>query len=268
MLEPLDWPGFADVSLGGLLLLCAAAFAAGTIDAIVGGGGLLQLPALLLIMPGGGAICSLATNKLASIAGTTAASAAYARRGAIDWRSTLPIAFLALLGSVGGAVFADALPSEALNAVVLVAIAAVGVYTWRRPQLGVRPRPRFSGAAQLAVLLAGGALIGFWDGIAGPGTGSFLVFLLVGLGGLAFVNASATAKVVNAATNLGALLFFVPAGKVLWGLGLVMAVANMSGSVLGTAVATSRGSGFIRRVFLTVVVGMLISLGWKFAASV
>lgn len=152
-----------------------------------------------------------------------------------------------------------------LNVVVLVALVAVGICTWCKPALGTTESRRFSGRAQLLVVIAGGAVIGFWDGIAGPGTGSFLVFLLVGLVGCAFVSAAATAKVVNVATNLGALVFFVPAGKVLWGLALVMAVSNMAGSVLGAVIAAKRSSGFVRRVFLTVVAGLVVSLGWKFA---
>lgn len=267
MFSELDWPGFADLTLAAVLFLCAAAFLAGAVDAMVGGGGLIQLPAILLVAPGGAAIYSLATSKVASIAGTSAAAWTFARKTPIDWRAALPMAVLALLGSLGGAVFADALPSGALNLVVLVALAVVGVYTWRRPDLGSVEAPRFTRSAQLVAMLAGGALIGFWDGIAGPGTGSFLVFLLVGLVGYAFLHASATAKVVNVATNVGALAFFVPAGKVLWGLGIALAVSNAAGSVLGAVVAARRGSGFVRRVFLTVLVGLVVSLGWKLAVA-
>ncbi|MGW1679599.1 TSUP family transporter [Saccharopolyspora sp. NPDC002376] len=268
MLDALNWPGFADLSLAGLLFLCAAAFLAGAVDAIVGGGGLIQLPAMLLLMPGGEVIYSLATNKVASIAGTAAAARTYAKRTPIDWRAALSMALVALLGSLGGAMLANALPSHVLNIIVLVALVAVGLYTWRKPDLGSVDAPRFERRAQLLVMLTGGAMIGFWDGIAGPGTGSFLVFLLVGLVGFAFLTASATAKVVNVATNIGALIFFIPAGKVLWGLGILMALSNVAGSVLGAMLAARRGSGFVRRVFLTVVVGLVISLGWKLAAGV
>ncbi|MDA3629400.1 TSUP family transporter [Saccharopolyspora oryzae] len=268
MLDALNWPGFADLSLAGLLFLCAAAFLAGAVDAIVGGGGLIQLPAMLLLMPGGEVIYSLATNKVAAIAGTTAAARTYAKRTPIDWRAALSMALVALLGSLGGAMLANALPSHVLNIIVLAALVAVGLYTWRKPDLGSVDAPRFERRVQLLVMLAGGAVIGFWDGIAGPGTGSFLVFLLVGLVGFAFLTASATAKVVNVATNVGALIFFIPAGKVLWGLGILMALSNVAGSVLGAVLAARRGSGFVRRVFLTVVVGLVISLGWKLAAGV
>ncbi len=147
-----------------------------------------------------------------------------------------------------------------LTVVVLVALTAVGVYTWRRPELGAVHAPRFGRTAQLAVMLAGGAAIGFYDGLAGPGTGSFLVFLLVGLVGFAFLTASASAKAVNTATNLGALVFFLPAGLVLLGLGAAMAVANLAGSVLGARLAVRHGSAFVRRVFLAVVAALLVTL--------
>lgn len=258
---------FGDLTVLGVVFLGAAAFLAGAVDAIVGGGGLIQLPAMLLLMPGGEAIHSLATNKVASVAGTGAAARTFAKRTSIDWSSALPMALVALLGSLGGAVFADALPSAVLNGVILAAVTLVGIYTWWQPDLGSVHAPRFTKRAQLGVMALGGAILGFWDGFAGPGTGSFLVFVLVGLVGYAFVSASATAKVVNVGTNLGALVFFIPAGKVLWGLALVMAACNIAGSVLGASVASRKGSRFVRRVFLTVVVGLVVSLGWKLAVG-
>jgi hypothetical protein len=112
-------------------------------------------------------------------------------------------------------------------------------------------------------MIAGGSLIGFWDGLAGPGTGSFLVFWLVGLVGFGFLEASATAKLVNTATNVGALLVFLPAGAVLLGLGAAMALCNISGSLIGARLAIGRGSAFVRRVFLVVVAALVTSLLWK-----
>ncbi|AHH95010.1 hypothetical protein KALB_1638 [Kutzneria albida DSM 43870] len=263
----MEWAGFGQVSVGALLLLCAAAFLAGAVDAVVGGGGLIQLPALLLVAPGGLPIYSLATSKVASFFGTASAVPAYARRTEIEWRSAVPMAVMALLGSLAGAAFASVLPATVLNIIVWVALVGVGIYTWRKPDFGVRDLWRHSVRRRTAIMCAVGGLIGFWDGLAGPGTGSFLVFALVGLVGYAFLRASATAKVVNSATNIGALLLFALSGKVLWGLGLVMAVCNVTGSLLGARIAVSRGSAFIRRVFLTVVVTLLITLGWKIALS-
>lgn len=263
----LGWPGFADLTLAGLLFLCVAAFSAGAVDAIVGGGGLIQLPALFLLMPGSEAVYSLATNKLASIAGTGAAARTYARATPIDWRSALPMAGTAFLASLGGAAVADQLSSTTLSVIVLVALLAVGFYTLRKPDLGAVHTPRFGKRHQVLVMCVGGAVLGFYDGMAGPGTGSFLVFMLVGLVGFAFVGATATTKIVNTATNLGALVFFLPAGKVLLGLGLVMAACNIAGSVIGAKTATKRGSTWVRKVFLVVVAALVVSLVVKLLTS-
>jgi uncharacterized membrane protein YfcA len=263
----LDWPGFGHISLAALLFLCLAAALAGAVDAVVGGGGLIQVPALLLIAPGGEPLFALATNKIASVVGTSAAMRTYARQTTIDWSSTLPMAVAAFVGAVGGAAVAGALAPGVLNGVVLVALVGVGLYTWRKQELGAVETPRLTRAAQIAAMVSGGALIGFYDGLAGPGAGTFLVFLLVGVVGFAFLRASATAKAVNVATNLGALLYFIPAGKVLWGLGLVLALCNVTGAVLGARLAVRRGSAFVRRVFLTVVVALVVSLGWKAAVG-
>jgi uncharacterized membrane protein YfcA len=229
----------------------------------VGGGGLILLPVLLLFLPGGEAIYSVATNKLAAVVGTASAALTYARRVEIDRAQTVPMAVAAFVGSLGGALLAASLPSRVLSVVVLAALVGVGLHTWRRPELGVVHAPRFDRRVQLAVLLLGGAAIGFYDGLAGPGTGSFLVFLMVGLVGFAFLTASASAKIVNTATNCGALVFFLPAGVVLLGLGAVMAVANLAGSVLGARLAVAYGSAFVRRVFLLVVAALVLTLGTR-----
>lgn len=263
MNTPLDWPGFGQLTPVAVLTLCAAALVAGLVDAIVGGGGLIQLPALLLFLPGGQAVYSLATNKIPSVTGTAVAAATYSRRVRIDWAHTLPMAAAAFGGSAGGAVIAAALPSRALTAIVLVALIGVGLYTWRRPGLGLHHAPRLARRNQLLVMLAGGLVIGFWDGLAGPGTGAFLVFMLVGIVGFAFLAASASAKIVNVATNLGSLTVFVPAGVVLFGLGAVMAVCNVVGAVIGTRLAVRRGSAFVRLVFLWLVGALVVSLAVK-----
>jgi uncharacterized membrane protein YfcA len=177
------------------------------------------------------------------------------------------MAIAAFAGAIGGALLAAALPSRVLTVVVLIALIGVGFYTWRRPELGAVHAPRFPRRTQGAVMTAGGAAIGFYDGLAGPGTGSFLVFLLVGLVGFAFLEASATAKVVNTATNLGALVFFVPAGVVLLGLGAVLAVANLTGAVVGARMAVERGSAFVRRVFLVVVAVLVATLAIRLATT-
>jgi len=246
---------------GLLVLVLVAALAAGWVDAVVGGGGLLQLPALLLV-PGIAPVQALATNKLASISGTTTSAVTYHRRVHPDLRTALPMAAVALVGSFAGASVAAALPASVFKPVIVVALIAIAAFTVLRPALGEVTALRHTGRRHHGIAGAVGAGIGFYDGILGPGTGSFLVFALVSLLGYDFLHASAQAKIVNVATNLGALLFFVPYGAVFWGLGLVLGAANMLGGYLGARTATARGSRFIRVAFLVVVGALVLRVGW------
>jgi uncharacterized membrane protein YfcA len=245
-----------------IVLLCLAAFAAGTLDAVVGGGGLIQLPALLLVLPHYPVVSLLGTNKLASVVGTGSAAITYSRRIDMHRRTAVEMCVAAFLGSALGAFLATIAGSGILRPVVLVALAAVWLYTLRRPSLGEVESLRLTSTHQTAVAVGGGALIGLYDGFVGPGTGSFLVFLLVGAVGLSFLHASATAKAVNTMTNLAALLLFGLGGHVLWGLGAAMAVCNLAGSQVGARLAIRRGSAWVRRVFLVVVAALILRLGY------
>jgi len=244
-----------------LVLVLLAALTAGFVDAVVGGGGLIQLPALLLV-PGLSPVQALATNKLGSILGTTTSAVTFYRRVRPDLRTALPMAALALVSSFAGASIAALLPAEVFKPVIVVALVAIGAFTLLRPSLGEVTALRHQGRRHHGVAAVVGAVIGFYDGVLGPGTGSFLVFAMVSLLGYDFLAASAKAKIVNCATNLGALLFFVPHGSVFWGLGLLLGAANMLGSYLGARTATTRGSGFIRVAFLVVVTVLIARLGW------
>ena len=256
---------FAHLGLGAVVFACVAALVAGCVDAMVGGGGLIQLPALLLLLPRTPLI-ALGTNKFAGFVGTSTAATRYVRRTGVNWRETAPMALVALLGSLAGAHAASLMPATLLDSIVLAAMVAIGIYLWRNKTLGVLENLRFdSGLVRISVMSAGGLVIGFWDGMAGPGTGSLLIFYLVSVVGFEFVRASAVAKVVNCATNLGALIVFAPGGSVAWGLAAVMAVCNLSGALIGTALATTRGSAFIRKVFFGVVSLLIVSVAGKLA---
>lgn len=252
--------GLDQLTWGMLAFIVVAAFAAGWVDAVVGGGGLLQLPALLLI-PGITPVQALATNKLASVFGTATSSVTYYRRAKPDIRTALPMAGIALAGSFGGAAVATALPAAAFKPIIVIALLAVALFTAFRPKLGASTMLRFHGHKHHIAAGTAGLVIGFYDGLIGPGTGTFLVITLVALLGYDFLQASAKAKIVNLATNFGALLLFIPHGAVLWMLGGVLAVANMVGSYLGSRMAISHGARFIRVVFLIVAVGLIGRLG-------
>jgi uncharacterized membrane protein YfcA len=244
-----------------VLLMALAGFGAGWIDAVVGGGGLVQLPALLLGFPLASPAQLLATNKIASIFGTTTSSITYWRRVRPDLRTALPMAGVAYLGAVGGALLGLHIPKSAFNPVILVMLVVVGAYTVARPALGHVTALRFDGHRHTVVAMITGFVIGIYDGALGPGTGSFLVFALVGLMGYAFLEASAKAKIANFATNLGALTVFVPGGHVMWQIGAVMAVANIAGGYVGARTAVARGSGFVRVVFVVVLVAFIVRIG-------
>ncbi len=252
--------GLEHLTWGMLILVVLAAFGAGWIDAVVGGGGLLQLPVLLLI-PGITPVQALATNKLGSVFGTATSSVTYYRRAKPDIRTALPMAAIALAGSIGGAAVATVLPAAAFKPIIVVALLAVVLFTALRPQMGAATRLRFSGHRHHVMAGAAGLGIGFYDGMIGPGTGTFLVIALVALMGYDFLQASAKAKIVNFATNAGALILFIPHGAVLWLLGLILGAANFAGSYLGSRMAIARGTGFIRVVFLIVVVALIGKLG-------
>jgi uncharacterized membrane protein YfcA len=250
-----------DLDLTTVLLMALAGFGAGWVDAVVGGGGLVQLPALLLGFPGATPAQLLATNKISSIFGTTTSSITYWRRVRPDLRTALPMAAVAYLGAVGGALLGLHIPKSAFNPIILIMLVVVGAYTVAKPSLGHETALRFDGHRHTVVAMLTGFVIGVYDGALGPGTGSFLVFALVGLMGYAFLEASAKAKIANFATNLGALTVFVPGGHVMWGIGAVMAVANIAGGYVGARTAVARGSRFVRVVFVVVLVAFIVRIG-------
>lgn len=250
-----------ELSVGVVALLVLAALVAGFVDAVVGGGGLVQLPALLLGVPGASPVQILATNKLASVCGTATSATTYYRRLRPDPRTFVPMMVLAFIGAFVGALAARLIPKEAFTPIVLVALIVVGAYVLLRPDLGEQTELRYDGHRHVTAAMAVGFVIGAYDGVLGPGTGSFFVIALVGLLGYDFLQASAKAKLANFATNLGALVLFIPTGAVMWKLGLLMGAGNLIGGYLGARTAVSRGAGFVRVFFIVVVGAFIVRLG-------
>ncbi|RLV08613.1 hypothetical protein CTZ27_07460 [Streptomyces griseocarneus] len=255
----------SDIPLTTLLALCAAAAAAGWVDAVVGGGGLLQLPALLVGLPHVAPVHVLGTNKAVAICGTGAAAVAYARRGVLDLRTAVRIGLAALGGSLAGAFFAAGIDSAVLRPLIMAILLAVLAFVLLRPAFGTEaaaPGPPVSRRRVLAAILVAGLGIGFYDGLIGPGTGTFLVLALAAVLRMDLVTASGTAKVVNVCTNVGALVTFTLQGSVIWRLAVPMAVFNLAGGAVGARMALKRGSGFVRGVLVVVVVSLVCRLGW------
>ena len=247
---------------GLLSILAVAAFAAGFIDAVVGGGGLIQIPALFTALPKELPATIFGTNKFASIFGTGNAAWRYARRVRMPWRTTLPAALSAFACAYLGALAVAWLPRDLLRPLILGLLVGAAVYTFWRKDFGSLHQPQHAGRREFAYALLVGGAIGFYDGFFGPGTGSFLIFLFIRFFGFDFLHASAAAKVVNVATNLAALSFFVPNGYLLPVLAAAMAVCNVLGSVLGTHLALRHGSGFVRQIFLLVVSALILKFAY------
>lgn len=251
------------VDLDILIWLALAALVAGWVDAVAGGGGLLQVPALLLGLPGP-SVQALGTNKMASLLGNIGATSTYLRKVRPDMRAALPMTALAFVGSLIGAMTATSLPEEVFRPFIIVLLVVTWIWVAVSPAMGSQDRLRFSGRRHVFVASAAGALIGFYGGLLGPGTGSFLLIVLVGLMGYSFLSASVTAKIANLGVQVAAVIVFGLGGYIWWQVALVMAVFNIVGAVIGARMALQRGSGFVRVVFLGIVAVLIVRLimGW------
>jgi len=250
------------MSIEVLIFLALASGFAGFVDAMAGGGGLIQLPALLIGLPNKELPLILGTNKVPSIFGTTAAARNYFKNIKPDIPLTISMMGPAFIGSITGAAFAATIPKDFFKPFIVFLLITVAIYTWRKPALGMNENLKFTHKKRLLFVALIGLLIGFYDGIFGPGTGTFLVFFLVSGIGYAFLKASATAKLVNIATNAGAILSFQLTGHIWWQLGLLLAFANVLGAVIGSRLAIKGGSPLVRKVFLAVTFLLITRVAW------
>nr|WP_315468862.1 TSUP family transporter [uncultured Undibacterium sp.] len=244
------------------LILGLAAFFAGFVDAVVGGGGLIQLPALFSVFPTTPPASLLGTSKFAGIWGTSVAAVNYVKTVRLRWDIMVPAAMIAFVCAFAGAVTVTYVPSTYLRRALPFILVAIAAYTFWRKDLGAQTVLRYSGRKELLLALIVGAAIGFYDGFFGPGTGSFFIFVFVRVFGYDFLQASASAKVLNVACNAAALLWFGFSGHVMWVLGLGMAVCGVLGAVIGSRMAIKHGSEFVRSLFLMVVSLLVIKTSY------
>ena len=245
-----------------LTLLCSFAFCAGMIDAAVGGGGLIQIPALINAFPAAQDATLFGTNKFASVWGTSVAARNYVGKVTIPWKLVLPAALSAFAMSFAGAATVSHIPQGVLRPFVLWMIIVMAIYIFRKKDFGAIRRPLAIGTREHILSVMIGGSIGFYDGLFGPGTGSFLIFLFIHYLALDFLQASASAKFVNLATNIAALMYFVPTHNVLYAVAIPMAIFNMLGAYAGTRIAVKRGTGFIRGLFLILLVILILKLAY------
>ncbi|MFJ4353218.1 sulfite exporter TauE/SafE family protein [Pseudomonas sp. NPDC089428] len=250
-----------------IAVLSLFAFAAGLIDAAVGGGGLIQIPALFNVLPTAQPAALLGSNKLASVCGTAFAARSFIRKVTLDWGLIVPAAVSAFVMSFAGAATVSLVPPSVMRPAVLVLIVVMAIYTFCKKDFGTLHKPAKIGRREQCLAVLIGGAIGFYDGLFGPGTGSFLIFLFIRFFALDFLHASASAKVVNIATNLAALVFFVPSGNVLYAIALPMAACNILGALTGTWLAVRKGAGFVRGLFLILLCVLIAKLSWDLLMS-
>lgn len=241
-----------------LLVMCLFAFMAGFVDAIVGGGGLIQLPAMFILFPQMSLVQTLASNKTASFLGTSVSAFSFLRSVKTDWKQLAPAIVFAFIGAFSGALLVNYIHKEQFMPVVVITLFLVLLYTIFKKELGLHEQHKNHSKHRSFILFAlTGGIIGLYDGLIGPGTGSFLIFAFVVVFGYNFLHASANAKLINCITNISALAFFFVKGSIVWSIALPVGAANMLGSYTGAHVALKKGSGFVR-IFFIIVVSVLI----------
>ena len=247
-----------DVAAELLLLLLCAAFLAGFVDSIAGGGGLIALPALLLA--GFSPVEALGTNKLQGLFGTGSATLAYASRGHVDLRRQLPAALLSLTGAAAGALVATTLPGDWLRLVLPPLLIAIALFFALKPNLDDVDRAQRMAPGAFTILIV--PLIGFYDGVFGPGTGSFLMLAFVTLAGYGVLKATAHTKLLNFASNVGGFAAFAAAGVVSWQVGMLMGLAQLVGARIGAGLAMRRGARLIKPLLIVVCIALAARLLW------
>lgn len=245
-----------ELALEVLLVLAAVGFVAGCVDSIAGGGGLLTVPALLLA--GLDPVAALATNKLQSTFGSGSAVVAFARAGRIDFMAARFMVLTTFCGASLGALAVKVAPVGLLSAVLPVLLVAMGIYFALTPKLSDADARARTTSTVFALTIGVG--VGFYDGIFGPGTGSFFMLGFVLLLGYGVVRATAHTKLLNFTSNVAALLLFILSGKVVWSIGIAMGLGQFLGAQLGSRLAIANGARIIRPLLVIVCLAMAIRL--------
>jgi len=245
-----------DIALNVFLVLFCVAIFAGFIDSIAGGGGLITIPAMLIM--GIPPLDTLGTNKLQSQFGSASATIAYARRGHVNLREQLPMAIMAMIGGGLGAFTAAFVPSDLLRTIMPFLLIAIALYFAFKPQLSdIDSHRRIT---PFVFGLTAAPLVGFYDGVFGPGAGSFYMLAFVGLAGFGMLKATAHTKLLNLGSNFGALVVFASFGATLWKIGLLMGACQFLGAQLGSRLAMRIGARLIKPLLVIVCIAFAIKL--------
>ena len=245
--------GELDLSI--ILILICLGFLAAFIDSVVGGGGLIMLPGLLSL--GVPPAMALGTNKLAGSFGSLTSTIMFTRSGHVDLKKIGKLFPLTFFGAMLGAYIVYLIDPELLKPLMLIMLAGVLIYTLKKKDWNSIEAPKALSKKRFITFAMLITFIGFYDGFLGPGTGSFLIFAFL-LIGFDFVKAAGNAKLLNFGSNIGALAMFIVLGQVNYTYGLILAAAQIVGSIVGSRFAIKRGAGYVRMLFIIVTVVLLI----------
>jgi uncharacterized protein len=239
-----------------LALLALVGLVAGFVDSIAGGGGLLALPSLLLA--GLDPVSALATNKLQGTFGTASATHTFWKRGLLHPKQHVPEIISVLMGSALGVFAVRYVSTDMLKQLMPVLLVAVAVYFAFSPNLGKITKPAVLPLGFFSFAIA--PAIGFYDGIFGPGTGSFFMLALVAFFGVGLIEATGRTKLLNFTSNIAALAMFALGGKIIWSIGLTMGAAQLLGAQMGARVAIANGAAVIRPLLVVMCIAMAVRL--------
>ncbi len=245
-----------------LIFLCVFAGIAGFVDAIVGGGGLIQTPASLILLPQLPVATVIGSLKIPSFSGTFFAAKQYIKQVKINWQRMLFMCSIAFIASFSGSYLLTQMSNRFMKPIILVVLVFVVIYSFTNKGFGLHKKQIISEKKQILYAVLISLILGFYDGFIGPGAGSFLVLAFISVLGFDFLQASAHAKIINLATNLGSILLFFLKGHILWHVAIPMAICNAMGGILGARMAISKGNQFIRIIFLFVVIATLIRFSY------
>lgn len=245
-----------EVSAEILLILMAAGFLAGFVDSIAGGGGLITVPVMLL--SGMSPLTALATNKVQGIFGAATAAIAYAKGGHVNLREQAGPALISFAAAFTGALLITVLPTEFIRLLLPVLLIAIALYFGLKKGLNDADRKRRISAGLFAATLV--PIVGFYDGLLGPGTGSFFMLGFVTLAGYGILKATAHTKLLNFASNAGGLLAFAIFATPLWVTGLAMGAAQIAGAWLGASLAQRIGAKLIKPLLVVTSLGLATKL--------
>ena len=246
-----------------MIVLCLAALAAGFVDAIVGGGGLIQTPAILIALPQHSVATLLGTTKIPSLSGTFSAAIQYARKVHLQWKLLAVLCSIALVAAFAGSKTVSMMSNSFMKPIIFGVLIVVAIYTYTKKDFGTVTTTRMTHRKEFIYGSLFALVIGFYDGFIGPGAGSFLVLFFISVLGFDFLKASAHAKFVNVATNIGSIIFFAGSGHILYQYAIPMAVCNFIGSIFGARLAMLKGNRFIRIFFLLVVAATILRFGYE-----